>query len=234
MTIRRDLGVLAAQQLVEKIHGGPCWPRAARPSPTSPTRRRISAAAKAAIAEAAVAMVRDGRTVGLSAGTTTWQVARRLRGGVHDLTFVTNSLNVAGVLEANGWHSIVVSGGSFRTPSDALVARSPTRSCASQRRPAGAGRALDRRQGGADHPQHRRGRDQPDHGRRRPACGRGGRLEQARAGLAATFAGIDDVDELITDSEADRAMLEALGQAGLLIQLVEPQSLQRPAEVTAS
>jgi hypothetical protein len=41
------------------------------------------------------------------------------------------------------------------------------------------------------------------------------------------------VDELITDSEADRATLEALGQAGLLIQLVEPQSLQRPAEVTA-
>jgi DeoR/GlpR family transcriptional regulator of sugar metabolism len=86
------------------------------------TKRRINAAAKAAIAEAAVAMVHDGMTVALSAGTTTWQVAQRLRGGgLRDLTFVTNSLNVAGALEANGWHSIVVSGGSFRTPSDALV-----------------------------------------------------------------------------------------------------------------
>jgi DeoR/GlpR family transcriptional regulator of sugar metabolism len=132
MTIRRDLGVLADQQLVEKVHGGAVLARGGATEPHFATKRRINAAAKAAIAEAAVAMVHDGMTVALSAGTTTWQVAQRLRGGgLRDLTFVTNSLNVAGALEANGWHSIVVSGGSFRTPRTPWSAPSPTRPCAS-------------------------------------------------------------------------------------------------------
>ena len=132
MTIRRDLGVLAAQQLVEKVHGGAVLAKRGAAEPHFATKRRINAAAKAAIAEAAVAMIDDGMTVALSAGTTTWQVAQRLRGGVvRDLTFVTNSLNVAGALEANGWHSVVVSGGSSGRRPTPWSAPSPTRPCAS-------------------------------------------------------------------------------------------------------
>jgi DeoR/GlpR family transcriptional regulator of sugar metabolism len=234
MTIRRDLGVLAGQQLVEKVHGGAVLARRGAAEPHFATKRRINAAAKAAIAEAAVAMVADGMTVALSAGTTTWQVAQRLRGGpVRDLTFVTNSLNVAGRLEANGWHRIVVSGrlvpDAVRRPGRHLRQPDPA---PAQRRPAGAGRALDRRQGRAHHPQHRRGRDQPGDGRRGPAGGGGGRLEQARQVSLATFAGCDDVDELVTDSGADPATLAAVADAGLRTRVVEP--LRAPAEGAAS
>jgi hypothetical protein len=48
-------------------------------------------------------------------------VAAALQPGHKDLTFVTNSTNVALTLQENGWDRIVLSGGMFRTPSDALV-----------------------------------------------------------------------------------------------------------------
>jgi len=46
----------------------------------------------------------------------------------------------------------------------------------------------------------------------------------------ATFAGCDEVDELITDTGADQATLEALADAGLRTHLVDPQPLRRSAE----
>jgi DeoR/GlpR family transcriptional regulator of sugar metabolism len=62
--------------------------------------------------------------VAFSAGTT-WTIAAGLRGDPRDdprdLTFITNSTNIALTLHENGWSQIVLSGGSFRTPSDALV-----------------------------------------------------------------------------------------------------------------
>ena len=48
-------------------------------------------------------------------------VAEALRRGHEDLTFVTNSTNIALTLQEAGWEKILLSGGSFRTPSDALV-----------------------------------------------------------------------------------------------------------------
>jgi DeoR/GlpR family transcriptional regulator of sugar metabolism len=59
--------------------------------------------------------------VAFSAGTTTWHVAAALQQNDKDLTFITNSTNIALTLQENGWGQIVLSGGSFRTPSDALV-----------------------------------------------------------------------------------------------------------------
>jgi DeoR family transcriptional regulator of aga operon len=50
----------------------------------------------------------------------------------------------------------------------------------------------------------------------------------------ATFAGCDDVDELVTDTGADQATLDALTATGLRVRLAEPQQLRRPAEGTAS
>ena len=44
----------------------------------------------------------------------------------------------------------------------------------------------------------------------------------------------DEVDELITDTGADRATLQALADAGLRTRLVDPQPLRRPAGEAAS
>jgi DeoR/GlpR family transcriptional regulator of sugar metabolism len=224
MTIRRDLGVLAAQQLVEKVHGGAVLATGGAAEPHFATKRRINAPAKAAIAEAAAALVHDGMTVALTAGTTTWQVARRLQGGgMRDLTFVTNSLNVAGALEANGWHSIVVSGGSFRTPSDALVgpfANQTLRQLNADLLLLGV-HSIDARVGltTPNVAEAETNRIMVAGARRVVAVADSSKLGQVSL---ATFASCDDVDELITDSDADQATLDALAGAGLGIRLVRP------------
>jgi DeoR/GlpR family transcriptional regulator of sugar metabolism len=236
MTIRRDLGVLAAQQLVEKVHGGAVLVRRGAAEPHFAAKRHVNAAAKAAIAEAAVAMVRDGMTVALSAGTTTWQVARRLRAGaVHDLTFVTNSLNVAGALEANGWHSIVVSGGSFRTPSDALVgpfANQALRQLNADLLLLGV-HSIDAKAGltTPNIAEAETNRVMVAGARRVVVVADSSKLGQVSL---ATFAGCDEVDELITDTAAGPATLDALAEAGLPARLVEPRPLRRPADGAAS
>ncbi|HYH76885.1 MAG TPA: DeoR family transcriptional regulator, partial [Arthrobacter sp.] len=73
------------------------------------------------IAAMAVQLVRPGSAIGLSAGTTTWTFAHRLR-ELPDLTVVTNSIRIAEVLHRGGQHAphVVLTGGT-RTPSDALV-----------------------------------------------------------------------------------------------------------------
>jgi DeoR/GlpR family transcriptional regulator of sugar metabolism len=236
MTIRRDLGVLAAQQLVEKVHGGAVLAKGGAAEPHFATKRRMNAPAKAAIAGAAAALVHDGMTVALSAGTTTWQVARRLHGGgVRDLTFVTNSLNVAGALEANGWHSIVVSGGSFRTPSDALVgpfANQILRQLNTDLLLLGV-HSIDARAGltTPNVAEAETNRIMVAGARKVVVVADSSKLGQVSL---ATFAGCDEVDELVTDSEADQATLEALAGAGLAVRLVTASPQPLAATETAS
>ena len=78
-------------------------------------------AEKRAIARAAAAMVRPGSAIAISAGTTTFQVARELR-AVPDLTIVTNSMLIAQTLQDGSeiGQTVILTGGT-RTPSDALV-----------------------------------------------------------------------------------------------------------------
>jgi DeoR/GlpR family transcriptional regulator of sugar metabolism len=236
MTIRRDLGVLAAQQLVEKVHGGAVLATGGAAEPHFATKRRINAPAKAAIAEVAAALVHEGMTVALSAGTTTWQVARRLRGGgVRDLTFVTNSLNVAGALEANGWHSIIVSGGSFRTPSDALVgpfANQTLRQLNADLLLLGV-HSIDARVGltTPNVAEAETNRILVAGARKVVVVADSSKLGQVSL---ATFAGCDEVDELVTDTEADQATLDALTAAGLGVRLARPRPLPLVATETAS
>lgn len=122
MTIRRDLDTLARRGLLEKVHGGATVP--ADPSTSEPRFAEKSLrerAEKEAIARAAARLVRPGAAIGLSAGSTTWLLARLLR-GVDDLTVVTNSIHVSDVFHEAGHpgQTVVLTGG-IRTPSDALV-----------------------------------------------------------------------------------------------------------------
>ncbi len=121
MTIRRDLEELSARRLLEKVHGGAVRIPKTAAEPHFAQKRTLNRPEKEAIARAALPLIEDGHTVAMGAGTTTWQIAAALRPGEKDLTFVTNSTNIALTLQENGWEKIVLSGGSFRTPSDALV-----------------------------------------------------------------------------------------------------------------
>lgn len=122
MTVRRDLDVLHRRALVEKVHGGAtALTESALFEPGFDAKSVLQQAEKGAIAEAAINLVAPGTAIGLSAGTTTYALARRLV-DVPGLTVVTNSVPVADVLYRNGRadQTIILTGG-VRTPSDALV-----------------------------------------------------------------------------------------------------------------
>ncbi|TDD64104.1 DeoR/GlpR transcriptional regulator [Jiangella aurantiaca] len=122
MTIRRDLDALVARGALDKVHGGATSKRS--PSTEEPgfrTKQLRQQAEKEAIARSAAALVDPGSAVGLSAGTTTWTLARRLR-AIPRLTVVTNSIRIADELYDDDRTDLdVVLTGGVRTPSDALV-----------------------------------------------------------------------------------------------------------------
>ncbi len=122
MTIRRDLEQLHAGGLVEKVHGGAtAVPGAALFEPGFAAKSAMQQTEKDAIADTAVTLVRPGMAIAISAGTTTYAIARRLADMV-GLTVVTNSVRVADVLnEVHRPDQTIVLTGGVRTPSDALV-----------------------------------------------------------------------------------------------------------------
>ncbi len=122
MTVRRDIERLDGEGLLERVHGGALAvvPRATD-EPGFGAKSALMTAEKHAIALAAARMVRPGSTIGISAGTTTYELARAIRDVPH-LTVVTNSVPVAQLLhDAEGAAHVVVLTGGVRTPSDALV-----------------------------------------------------------------------------------------------------------------
>lgn len=122
MTIRRDLELLHQRGLLEKVHGGAAAiDGSALFEPGFMAKSTLMEFEKEAIAEASAAFVEPGTAIAISAGTTTYALARRLV-DVPGLTVLTNSVPVADVLHREGRsdQTIILSGG-VRTPSDALV-----------------------------------------------------------------------------------------------------------------
>ncbi len=122
MTIRRDLELLHEQGLLEKVHGGATMmPSSALFEPGFSAKVALQQEAKEHIADAAAALVSPGQAIAISAGTTTYAVARRLL-DIPSLTVVTNSVPVADVLYHGGRpdQTVILTGG-VRTPSDALT-----------------------------------------------------------------------------------------------------------------
>jgi DeoR/GlpR family transcriptional regulator of sugar metabolism len=128
MTVRRDLDVLARRRLLDKVHGGATVVSAevggAAPASTEEPGFVVKSgrqqAEKEAIAAAAAGLVEPGTAIGLSAGTTTAALARRLT-EVAELTVVTNSMAVAEVFRTGRPDRTVILTGGIRTPSEALV-----------------------------------------------------------------------------------------------------------------
>jgi DeoR/GlpR family transcriptional regulator of sugar metabolism len=122
MTVRRDLKAMQQAGMLVKVHGGARVRHeksAAEPGFAIKSQRQQ--AEKEAIARVAADLVEPGSAIAVSAGTTTYTLARHL-GRVPDLTVITNSARVAEVIEQAGSDSttVLLTGGQ-RTPSDALV-----------------------------------------------------------------------------------------------------------------
>ena len=107
-TIRRDLRELAAEGLLQRVHGGAL--------PSSPGiadldhRRAIATGAKALIGQAAARMIAPGQVVMLDGGTTAVEVARHLSLDLR-ATIVTHSPSVAVELERHPGVEVLLIGG---------------------------------------------------------------------------------------------------------------------------
>jgi DeoR/GlpR family transcriptional regulator of sugar metabolism len=122
MTVRRDLGLLQERGLIEKVHGGAAAIEGSSLfEPGFTVKSTLMEAEKELIAVSAASLVTPGTAIAISAGTTTFALARRLT-DIPGLTVLTNSVPVADVLYKDGRpdQTVILSGG-VRTPSDALV-----------------------------------------------------------------------------------------------------------------
>jgi DeoR/GlpR family transcriptional regulator of sugar metabolism len=122
MTIRRDLELLHERGLIEKVHGGAASIEGSSLfEPGFTAKSTLMQTEKTLIAASAAALVTPGTAIAISAGTTTFALARRLT-DIPGLTVLTNSVPVADVLYRDGRadQTVILSGG-VRTPSDALV-----------------------------------------------------------------------------------------------------------------
>jgi DeoR/GlpR family transcriptional regulator of sugar metabolism len=122
MTVRRDLELLQERGLIEKVHGGAAAIEGSSLfEPGFTVKSTLMEAEKELIAVSAASLVTPGTAIAISAGTTTFALARRLT-DIPGLTVLTNSVPVADVLYKDGRsdQTVILSGG-VRTPSDALV-----------------------------------------------------------------------------------------------------------------
>jgi DeoR family transcriptional regulator of aga operon len=114
-TIRRQLRALESKGLLRRTHGGaitiaPMLYEPFRHLSSFQEQEEQHASEKRRIGLAAAALIADGETISIGAGTTTTQVARSLmhRKGI---TVITNSLNVAMELSNRSDLRVFVSGG---------------------------------------------------------------------------------------------------------------------------
>ena len=119
-TVRRDLEILAEQGEIERFHGGARMGMVAPPELPVLQRQNDESGAKAAIGQAAAALVQDGETIFLSSGTTALQVAYHLRQR-QGLTVITNSMLVINALRDLSSVTVVGLGGVLRHSEQSLI-----------------------------------------------------------------------------------------------------------------
>ena len=107
-TIRRDLRELAAEGLLQRVHGG-ALPASAAMGDLS-VREQVSTADKVALGRFGASLVKPGQVAILDGGTTALQVARHLAPGLR-ATIVTHSPTVAVELARHAGIEILMLGG---------------------------------------------------------------------------------------------------------------------------
>lgn len=118
-SVRRDLARLEQQSLVHRTHGGAMLAGQTyepfRFDATFTEREQRFQREKQLIGRKAATLIGDGETIGLTAGTTTTQVARALRGR-KGLRVLTNAVNIGLELSASDGPQTTLTGGCMIWP----------------------------------------------------------------------------------------------------------------------
>ncbi|MCC7237610.1 MAG: DeoR/GlpR transcriptional regulator [Bryobacterales bacterium] len=122
VTARADLDALSGTEAVVRCHGGAV--RALEPTRDYPVtfKASIHRPEKLRIGQAAAKLVRAGETIILDSGTTTLEIARRLKTmGLRGVTVITNALNIAAELAGDSGVTLIMVGGIYRQISSSFV-----------------------------------------------------------------------------------------------------------------
>ncbi len=120
VTIRTDLNALAVIGAVVRTHGGALVQRDANDLPIS-VKKNHHHAEKKRIAIAAAKLICDGETIILDSGTTTAEIAKQIRGlKLSSVNVITNALNVAVLLADVPHVRLIMLGGILRLNSYSL------------------------------------------------------------------------------------------------------------------
>jgi DeoR family transcriptional regulator, aga operon transcriptional repressor len=119
VTIRADLSTLESAGALTRTHGGALSvPDTDQPLDVKQLQHR---AEKLRIAAAAAALIEDGETIVLDSGTTTAEIARRIRTlELKSINVITNALNIAALLIDVPSVRLIVPGGILRRESNSL------------------------------------------------------------------------------------------------------------------
>lgn len=119
-TIRRDLKELEEAKLLSRTHGGAISLQGVNFEPTYREKEDKFRREKEAIARKAVELIEEGETILVDSGTTTFHLVQELK-SFSRLTVVTNSLILAQELQGVPGIDVLVTGGTLRRETLALV-----------------------------------------------------------------------------------------------------------------
>jgi len=120
VTIRQDLEKLENDNLIIREHGGAFLKNVEDQVRNFSLTHQENMEKKALIAGKCLEYIESGDTIILDSGSTTTEIAKRLR-GKKNLTVITNALNIALMLGAEPGIELFVTGGEFKPPTLSLT-----------------------------------------------------------------------------------------------------------------
>ncbi|MEG1895699.1 MAG: DeoR/GlpR family DNA-binding transcription regulator [Oscillospiraceae bacterium] len=116
-TVRKDLEMMASEGLLDRVHGGAMQSANAKKAPGNTgyvafdERQLQNFSMKQVIAQSAATLVREGQSVALDAGTSSFELAKALTKTFDHLTVITNSVKIAVQLVENSNFVVICTGG---------------------------------------------------------------------------------------------------------------------------
>ena len=216
-TIRRDLSDLQERRLVRRVHGGAIAVERVGHEPMVDARDMVNAEEKLRIATVAAAQAPESGAVIIDSGSTGQSLAQVLPVDT-DLHVVTNSLMTALTLSRRGLKELTVLGGAVRTNTYAMVDTAA--------RAALLGIAVDVTFISCDGLSFQRGLTTPyreEQEMKRAMIESAGRVvamvDESKFGnnQMFSFAGLDEIDVLVTDTRVDDDTVALLDGHGLTV-----------------
>lgn len=119
VTIRKDLDLLESEGALKRTHGGAILHKPLFHGLALNEKEKLHADEKERIANEAVKLISEGDVVMLDSGSTTTQLARKMK-ELKNITVITNAINIALEL-ASSELEIILTGGSFQKKSSTLI-----------------------------------------------------------------------------------------------------------------